>query len=95
MIGAALAGNEVFVVGAGKQRRASRGRHSAVGCWTVLPTHRLSPQEAEVQDTLPSSVCLALLNSAVPLRVPQKSTAEGRTTLGYFSQAGNILLKFG
>lgn len=49
-----------------------------------------------MQDTLPSSVCLSgVLNSAVPVRVPQKSTAEGRTTLGYFSQAGNTLLKFG
>lgn len=63
---------------------------------TVIHTHRFSPQEAEVQDTLPSSVCLSgVLNSAVPVRVPQKSTAEGRTTLGYFSQAGNTLLKFG
>lgn len=27
---------------------------------TVMPTHRLSPQEAEVQDIFPSSVCLSV-----------------------------------
>lgn len=26
---------------------------------TAMPTHRSSPQEAQVQDTLPSSVCLS------------------------------------
>lgn len=67
--------------------------HSAVGCCDCNTPTQVIPRGGRGH-TPQLSVSLAMLNSAVPLKVPLKSTAEGRSTLGYFSQAGHILLKF-